>query len=546
MTDQYDAPGPTFGSYVGILRRRKWWVIAAAMLGLVALLGYSLTQPKMYSASAQLLVQPASSEATASGGPQPITQTDVLTELQLVTSAPVKRAVVAKHLGSVPNVSAAEVGLTNVILVTASSANPARAALVANAYATAFVAYQRSVTINNLALAEAQLTQQIGTIAAEAKSASAAQASALLTDEAALKEQLAQLQVSGAVVTTAGVQLVTPATAPTSPSSPKKSRDAVLGLILGLLVGIGLAFVFEHLDDTVYLKEEVERLTAGSRVLALVPTVGSWKNRRQALVITATEPNSIAGEAYRALRTSLQFAALDGHVRVILVTSAGEDEGKSATAANLGVVLASAGERVAIVSCDLRRPRLGQFFGLDEQVGITTVLLGQRSLEEALQPVPGIDGLSFLATGERPSDPTGVLAQPELAGVFNQLRKMFDLVIVDSPPLLPVTDAVILAQVVDATLLVVAAGQTQAKDLRRAVEGLSLVHATTIGVVLNEVTQATGYGYGYGKHYGYRTYTSSEATASSNGVSPMSTAATNGSDVQPIDVGLAGPQHRKR
>jgi Mrp family chromosome partitioning ATPase len=123
---------------------------------------------------------------------------------------------------------------------------------------------------------------------------------------------------------------------------------------------------------------------------------------------------------------------------------------------------------------------------------------------------------------------------------------MFDLVIVDSPPLLPVTDAVILAQVVDATLLVVAAGQTQAKDLRRAIDGLSLVHATTIGVVLNEVTQSTGYGYGYGKHYGYGTYTSSEATASSNGVSPTSAEATNGSGVQQIDVGSVGPQHRKR
>jgi capsular exopolysaccharide synthesis family protein len=545
MTDQYDAPEPTFGSYLRILRRRKWWVMAGAMLGLVALLGYSLTQPKMYSASAQLLVQPASSEATGNGGPQPITQTDVLTELQLVTSAPVK-AVVARQLGSVPNVSAAEVGVTNIISVTATAASPSRAALIANAYATAFVSYQRSVTIHNLAEAEAQLTQQIGTIAAQAKSASAAQASALLTDEAALKEQLAQLQVSGAVVTTAGVQLVTPATAPTSPSSPKKSRDAVLGLILGLLVGIGLAFVFDYLDDTVYLKEEVERLTAGSRVLALVPTVGSWKNKHEALVVTATEPNSIVGEAYRALRTSLQFAALDGQVKVILVTSAGEDEGKSATVANLGVVLASAGERVALVSCDLRRPRLGQFFGLDEQVGITTVLLGQRSLEEALQQVPGIDGLSFLATGERPSDATGLLTQPELAGVFDQLGKMFDLVIVDSPPLLPVTDAVILAQVVDATLLVVAAGQTQAKDLRRAIDGLSLVHATTIGVVLNEVTQSTGYGYGYGKHYGYGTYTSSEATASSNGVSPTSAEATNGSGVQQIDVGSVGPQHRKR
>ena len=497
MTDPYEAPEPTLGSYLAVLRRRKRWVIAVTVLGLVGSLGYSLTQSKAYSASAQLLFQPDNAVITANGSPEQITPTDVLTELQLVTSAPVKVAV-ARKLGNVPNVSAAEVGTTNIISVTATAANPARAALIANAYATAFVTYQRSVTISNLAAAETQLSRQIVSIAAQVKSlqsnpASAADVSALLNQEAALKEQLAQLQVNGAV-STGGIELVTPATAPSSPSSPKPSRDAILGFVLGLLLGIGLAFVVEHLDDAIHLKEEVERLTPGSRVLALVPMVSSWKNKDQAFAVTATEPNSVAGEAYRSLRTSLQFATLESHARVILVTSPGETEGKSATVVNLGVVLATAGERVAIVSCDLRRPRLGQFFGLDERVGLTTVLLGRCPLQEALQPVPGIDGLTILPSGERPSDPTGVLGSQQLASVLSQLSSMFDRVLVDSPPLLPVTDAVILSQAVDTTLLVVAAGQTRARDLRRASEALSLVHAKTIGVVLNEVTKSTGYG----------------------------------------------------
>jgi receptor protein-tyrosine kinase len=230
------------------------------------------------------------------------------------------------------------------------------------------------------------------------------------------------------------------------------------------------------------------------------------------------------------------------------VTSPGETEGKSATVANLGVVLAGAGARVAMVSCDLRRPRIGQFFGLDEQVGLTTVLLGRCSLEEALQPVPGIEGLSILATGELPSDPTGVLGSQKLAGVLDRLRKMFDLVFLDSPPLLPVTDAVILAQAVDATLLVVAAGQTRGKDLLRATEALSLVHATPIGVVLNEVTKSTGYGYGYGygygKRYGYGGYASAGASADGKGVPLTSTAATMGDGARPIAV--AGAAHGTR
>jgi capsular exopolysaccharide synthesis family protein len=551
MTDPYEAPEPTLGSYLAVLRRRKWWVIAVVVLGLVASLGYSLTQPKAYSASAQLLFQPDNAVITANGSPEQITPTDVLTELQLVTSAPVKVAV-ARKLGNVPNVSAAEVGTTNIISVTATAANPARAALIANAYATAFVTYQRSVTISNLAAAETQLSRQIASIAAQVKSlqsnpASAADVSALLNQEAALKEQLAQLQVNGAV-STGGIELVTPATAPSSPSSPKPSRDAILGFVLGLLLGIGLAFVVEHLDDAIHLKEEVERLTHGARVLALVPMVSSWKNKDQAFAVTATEPNSVAGEAYRSLRTSLQFATLESHARVILVTSPGETEGKSATVVNLGVVLATAGERVAIVSCDLRRPRLGQFFGLDEQVGLTSVLLGRCPLQEALQPVPGIDGLTILPTGERPSDPTGVLGSQQLAWVLSQLSSMFDRVLVDSPPLLPVTDAVILSQVVDTTLLVVAAGQTRGRDLRRASEALSLVHAKTIGVVLNEVTKSTGYGYGYGygygKRYGYGQYAPTGAAADGDAASSTFTAAIKGNGARPVGVAGAG-RHSK-
>ena len=463
MTDPYEAPNPTLGSYLAVLRRRKWWVIAVTVLGLVVSLGYSLFQPKAYSASTQLLLQPENAWVTGSASEQPITTTDVLTELQLVTSAPVKAAV-ARQLGRVPNVSAAEVGSTNIISVTATAANPARAALIANAYATAFITYQRSVTISNLTAAETQLSREIASTATQVKSfhsnPASAEATALLSQEAALKEQLAQIQVNGAVAIE-GIQVVTPAIAPSAPSSPKPLRNAVLGFILGLLIGIGLTFVVENLDDAVYLKEEVERLTPGSRVLGLVPIVDTWKNKAQAFVITSTRPNSVAG-GYRSLRTSLQFAALDGLAGVILVTSASEAEGKSATVANLGVVLATAGERVAIVSCDLRRPRLAQFFGLDEQVGLATVLLGRCTLQEALQPVPGIDGLTILPTGERPSDPTGMLASDQLAWVLGQLRQTFDRVLVDSPPLLPVTDAVILSQAVDATLLVVAAGQTGA------------------------------------------------------------------------------------
>lgn len=523
MIEEVRVPEPTLSSYLFILRRRKWWIVGVTVLALVVAGAYLVLQPKQYSATAQLLIQPENSNVTVGGSQQAITPTDVLTELQLVTSAPIKSAVRQK-IGSEPNVAASEVGATNVIAVTAVAASPSSAALIANAYANAFVAYERTVTINSLTSAESQLQHQISTLDAQIKSlgtnpASTSQASVLLNQAAILKGQLAQLQVNGAV-TTGGVQVVTPATPPGAPSSPNPKKDGLLALVAGIILGVGVAFLVENLDDKIYLKEEVERVASGWRVLAPVPMVSSWKNKEQTLVVTAREPNSGAGEAYRSLRTSLQFAALGSDARVILVTSPSKAEGKSSTVANLGVVFATAGERVVIVSCDLRRPRLGEFFGVDEKSGLTTVMLAERSLKEALQEVPGVEGLSILASGERPSDPTGVLSSTQLPEVLEELRQSFDLVLVDSPPVLPVTDAVILSQVVDATVVVVAAGQTRGKDLRRAAEALSLVHAKIVGVVLNEVTKTTGYGYGYGgygKRYGYGEYAPTAPSVSANG-----------------------------
>ena len=499
-------PEPTLRTYAQVLRRRKWWLAATAAVVVVGTLAYVMTQPKQYSATAQLLVQPENPGVTQSGSAQQITPTDVLTELQLVTSAPVKAAV-TKQLGTAPDISATQVGQTNVIAVTATASTPARASTVANAYATAFVTYRRTVTIDNLTAAETQLEQQISSIDTQIHQlqpdpAQAAQVTALATQEAALKDQLAQLQVSGAV-TTGGIEVVTPATPPGSPSSPRPSRDALVAVVLGLLLGMGVAFTVEYVDDTVYLKDEVERLAPGVPVLALVPMDSSWKDRAAPQVSAVAAPRSTVTESYRALRTSLQFAAQQGDLRTILVTSASDTEGKSATVANLGVVLANAGERVVVVSCDLRKPRLASFFGLDESVGLTSVLLGHTTLDGALQAVPGVANLSLLGTGPLPPDPAELVASGALARLLGDVAARADVVLVDSPPVLPVTDAAVLARVADGTLLVVASGQSRGKELRRALEGLSLVDARLVGIVLNEVSRSTGYGYGYARPYGY-------------------------------------------
>jgi capsular exopolysaccharide synthesis family protein len=326
-------------------------------------------------------------------------------------------------------------------------------------------------------------------------------ASALLNQQAVLKEQLAQMQVSGAV-DSGDVVLVTPAQTPTSPSSPKPVQDGLLGLAAGLALGLGAAFLRDSLDDKLASKEAAEH--AGSApVLAMTPVVKSWR-RQEALVVVTSEPTSPAAESYRSLRTSLQFARQEGQLHSIVVTSPGVAEGKTATLANLGVVFAQAGERVVLVSCDLRRPRIGSFFGLGEQEGLTSILLGRRTLEEALLPVPGFDRLSLLPAGPVPPNPAELLNSAPTQNIFARLRERFDLVLIDSPPVLPVTDAAILSRHADATLMLAAVGQTRRGELHRAVERLDQVGAKILGLVLNKVTRQTGRTYGYS--YSYQAY----------------------------------------
>jgi capsular exopolysaccharide synthesis family protein len=279
--------------------------------------------------------------------------------------------------------------------------------------------------------------------------------------------------------------------------------------------------------------------------------ISSWKKRDRPLVVSTSHPLSVSAEAYRSLRTSLQFIRQDHDLKTLLVTSPAAAEGKTSTIANLGTVFAQAGERVVMLSCDLRRPRLGQFFGFDEQPGLTTVLRGEVSLTEALQQVKGQDNLWVLGAGKLPANPAELLAGPAALALFTALRAEFDLVLIDSPPVLPVTDATVLSKDSDGVLLVLAAGQTRRADVRRATEKLAQVNATMMGTILNEVTRQTGdgYGNGYGYGYGYGAYgygteepslSPAAITASANGIA---TASSNGAAPAGVSNGAS---HRHR
>lgn len=495
---------PTLRFYLHVVRRGRWWLAAGALLGLGISLVISLSATKEYSATAQLLVQSTGGVNLTTGSVQSITPTDVQTELQLVTSAQVQ-AQVQHKLGSVPPVSASQMGQTDVIAVTAVSPSPKQAARIANTYARAFVAWSTQTSIDNLTATENQLSKQIKAVGKELghlHSSTSAQAAALSNQQAVLKGQLAQLQVAGATAST-GLQLVTPATAPAAPSSPKPTQNALLGLMAGLILGTGGAFLRDSLDDTLTASEAVEHVT-GVPVLATVPMVASWRKKANPVVIAVTDPTSQPAEAYRSLRTALQFAGQDRPLRTILVTSGSAGDGKTATVVNLGAVFAQAGARVVIVSCDMRRPGLSQFFAPGEYAELSSVLSGRQPLERAVTPVAGIDNLWTLGTQAVVANSSELLGGQRMRAVVAELAQRFDIVLLDSPPVLPVADAMILSHYADAVVLVVAAGQTRRAELRRTTEKLAQGNAPVVGAVLNKATAQDGYGYGY---YGsYRPY----------------------------------------
>lgn len=493
---------PTVRTYLRILRKRVWWIVAAALLGLTVSLSVALTSAKQYTATADVLVQPS---ASGSGSVAAVTPTDVQTDVQLVTSAPVESKV-ARALGAVPAVTATQVGQTNVIGITAVEGSPAFAARVANSYARAFVSYQQQVALTALTSAEARLSRQVKSLTAQItalrkRQGSAGQVTALVNQRAVDKQQLAQMEV-GVTGAVGGVTLVTPAVAPVAPSSPKPVQDGALGLVAGLLGGGALTFLLESFEDGLGSKDLAEKF-GGAPVLAIVPAIPSWKHREQTQVTALSQPLSPAAEAYRSLRTSVQFLRQERDLRVVVISSAAASEGKTATVANLGVTFAQAGERVLMVSADLRRPRLGAYFGADEKRrGITGLVRGEQSLSGAVQQIANMENLWMLGSGAVPANPAELLGSQRVRDLISRLRAEFDVIIIDSPPVLPVADAMVLAKYADAMMLVCSAARTKRLALRRAAEKLSQVNVPVVGLIMGEVTRQDGYGYGYG--YGYK------------------------------------------
>ncbi len=490
--------------YLDVLRRRRGVVLLSALIVVASALASSFLQTPVYQGKADVLLQPRSTESLfdpQTGEPND-PERSVQTEIEVLKSQPV-RAAVRTQLGAAPRVSARPVGQTDVIEVTTLSTDPQRAAAVTNAYANAYISFRRGQAVDDLLAAGREIQNKISELQRQIDASRDPGArDALLQQQALFRQKLDQLQVDAALKT-GGAQLVTPASVPASPVKPTPVKSSAVALVVGFIFGVGLAFLFEYLDDSIKGKDDLERVTPDLPTLGLIPAVTGWKNPQRPMVVSLADPKSPAAEAYRSLRTGIQFIGLDRALHIIQVTSPAAGEGKTTTLANLGVALAQSGERVIIVSCDLRRPRIHQFFDLSNDVGFTSVLLGDVPLSRAVQRVSGGDRIAVVASGPIPPNPAELLAGRRTVEVLTALQAEADVVLVDCPPVLPVTDSVVLSGRVDASLLVANAGRTSRRDLAHAHDLLRQVDAPVIGTVLNGVTAEGAYGYSYGYQYAY-------------------------------------------
>jgi succinoglycan biosynthesis transport protein ExoP len=289
------------------------------------------------------------------------------------------------------------------------------------------------------------------------------------------------------------LQVGSRAAVPVEPTGPHRLMNTVLAGMVGGLLGMGAVLAFEYLDDKIRVPDDVDRHLG----IKTVGTIGRLASDET--LVTLTEPFSPASEAFRILSTNVRCAGVGDSVRTLLVTGVGSAGGKTTTAANLAVALAQAGLTVTVVDADLRRPRQHRLFGLDAQDGLTRSLV-EGGMDGRLQPSQ-VERLSILPAGERAPNPPGLLGSQRLRDILDDLTKKADVVIVDSPPVLPVTDAAILAQAVDGVLLVIDAGETDRDAARQAAESLEQVGAQLIGVVLNKVSTRRGGYYNHQEYY---------------------------------------------
>ncbi|MCP1504145.1 capsular exopolysaccharide synthesis family protein [Curtobacterium herbarum] len=443
------------------LLRKGWLSLVAITLAAISLgATYTLVAQPQYVATTDLFVSVKTIEADSAGEVvqgSSAAQLKVKSYVQVVRSAAVLAPVIKelKLRDSVAQLAArvsTETPQGTVLLnVSVSDRDPATAAKIANA---------------------------IGTSAAKAV------------------EQLEE--VEGGAPSPVSIQTVQPASTPTTPSSPNLAASLAIATATGLLGGFGLLLLRDRLDTRVHGRGDLEAMTHSP----LVGSIGFDENANERPLIVHDDPRSPRAESFRALRTNLQHLDPDNPDRTFVITSSVPSEGKTTTSANLAIAIAESGASVVLVDADLRRPRLAEMMGVEGAAGLTDALAGRAELTDLLQPW-GSHRLSVLPAGTVPPNPSELLGSEGMKALIDELAAEFRYVIIDAPPLLPVTDAAVLSRFASGAILVASHRRVRKGQLREALSSLERIGRAPLGIILTMLPQRGPEGYGYGAYSRY-------------------------------------------
>lgn len=498
--------------YLDIARRRKWIIASIALVALASAIAFSATQTPQYRAEARVRVESSSGSNIIDDNnnlSSNVRSRNLENEVEFAESDRVAAQANASFAEEV-TVTIQAASSSDTLTFTAVDPDPQRAADHANTFASAYVS-ERSLAsgerfiaavdvINDrlaaISTARRELEQALETT--DDVSSVQIQIGSLDTEEVRLRAQLNEIDVLSQLNSSASVAILRAAEAPKSPFSPSWIRNISLAIVAGLILGVGAALILESLDDAIFTKQDLERAADGIPVLGLVPAPHATRFGRKSERKLITSRTGAFTEAFRTLRSGIELGQTAGsEIRSILVTSPNASEGKSTVAAHLGVAVARSGANVLIIDADMHNPTQHELMGIANNHGLADQLANVGTAELVTEQASGEGLISIIPAGSSGSPPAELLRSVEAQEFIQKLSYAYDLVIIDSPPLLAVSDTLPLARIADATLLVCMRGRTHAGEVERAMELLARAQTRPFGAVLSDADEnESGYGYG--------------------------------------------------
>lgn len=497
--------------YLLLIRRWLWLLCLGLILG--AIVGVVLTwlQSPIYQASTRIMViRPPKDNGNEFSGLTD--QQLVQTYIQLLSTTPVLEEA-SRRLGYDVNsnqISIQRIPDTNTIQITVVDEIPEHTSGVANVLIQVLVEQSEKITAGQYEETEESLEAQIGKIEGQIlqlqsqhtdfSDGTQQQQEMMVYQQlyASLLSNLEQIRLAR-LQNTPNIVQIEPAVVPANPIQTRPVKNIGFSAVIGLFLAGGIAFLIEYVDDTIRTPEDVEHLLE-------LPVIGyimnmtdpGDKEKKSDEIHVINNPRSPISEAFRSLRTNLEFTNVDSTLSKILITSPSKGEGKTTVSANLAAIIAQSGKRVVLIDADLRKPRVHSVFGIPNRVGLSTLFRGDLPVKSVVQPYIDTLPLYIITSGELPPNPTELLASAKMDQILSEASREFDVIILDSSPSL-VTDFQVLSRKVDGTVLIIQPGLTQADMACGALEQLQRVNAKILGVVLNKVPRESHY---YGKYYG--------------------------------------------